>query len=146
MKTYKLNNLKTNELKSRFDLGKCPDLKALNGIAQGIIITPKWFKILNIWRGKVFHHSQSGEVFGFNRIGIGSLEILKYHFTTRLEQSLFDNKKVLIIDHNHLQNPKWVRRYHDEAIEIAPHVYLAKSYYPRNGKLRLVSYFVLDFR
>ena len=58
---------------------------------------------------------------------------------------LFSDQKVLIINHDLSTNPSWVRRYHDEMVQIDPHIYLATSYYRMGEKLKFVSYFAFDF-
>lgn len=151
MNNLSINNLEdfltlsSDELKQLFSQGKTPDTALLHGMAKGLVVKPNWFKKMNLWRGKVFNQSASGAVSGFNRIGLGSLEILRYNFTAEIGKSRFSDQNLLIINHNLPKNPKWVRQFHDEMVEVKPGIYLATSHYKKRNKLELVSYFVLDF-
>lgn len=140
-----LKNLNLKALNQLFKTGRCPKIEALNGSAKGMVIKPAWFQRLNLWRGKVFNLASTGELTGFNRIGIGKLETQRYQFNARIGKSLFSDQQVLIINHDLSANPNWVRHYHDEMVQIDPHIYLATSYYRMGEKLKFVSYFAFDF-
>ncbi len=139
-----LKSLSIEDLDQLFNNGQCPNLKSLEGIAKGLVIHPAWFARLKLWRGKVFQISSSTELTGLNRLGLGRLEIQRYPFNARIGKSLFSDRPVLIINHNLSANPYWVRRYHDEMVQIDSHIYLATSHYKMGKKLKFVSYFAFD--
>lgn len=139
-----LKQLSRAELKRIHQQGICPDPFDLNGTAKGIVLDPAWFERLHLWRGKVFHASE-GVVGGFNRIGVGTFEYLRYRFYVTAEKSAFDNREVILINHDVPENPYWVRIFHDELVEIAPKLYLASSHLKVGKKLRYISYFAFDF-
>jgi hypothetical protein len=66
-----------------------------------------------------------------------------YSFKAHIEKSSFNDQPVLIIHHNLTNNPMWVRRYHDEMVQISSHIYLATSHYKIGNKLKFVSYLLL---
>lgn len=143
-----LNDLKRfniKELNQLFKTGRCPKIESLNSSAKGIVIKPAWFKRLNLWRGKVFNILATGELTGLNRLGIGKIETQRYQFNAHIGKSLFSAQDVLIINHDLSVNPNWVRRYHDEMVQIDAHIYLATSHYRIGKKLKFVSYFAFDF-
>ncbi|NNG83327.1 hypothetical protein [Acinetobacter sp. ANC 5378] len=140
-----LKTLNIKDLNQLFKIGTCPKIESLNGSAKGRVIKPVWFKRLNLWRGKVFNLSSTGELTGLNRLGIGQIETQRYQFNARTGKSLFSDQDVLIINHDLSANPNWVRRYHDEMVQIDTHIYLATSYYRVGKKLKFVSYFAFDF-
>ena len=136
-----LKNLNLKALNQLFKTGRCPKIEALNGSAKGMVIKPAWFQRLNLWRGKVFNLASTGELTGFNRIGIGKLETQRYQFNARIGKSLFSDQQVLIINHDLSANPNWVRHYHDEMVQIDPHIYLATSYYRMGKKIKICQLF-----
>ncbi|OTG77106.1 hypothetical protein B9T26_00555 [Acinetobacter sp. ANC 4169] len=109
-----------------------------------MVIQLAWFARLKLWRGKVFQISTGGELTGLNRLEVGKLEIQRYSFKAQIGKSLFNDQPVLIINHNLANNPLWVRRYHDEMVQISSHIYLATSHYKIGNKLKFVSYFAFD--
>ncbi len=140
-----LKTLNIKELNQLFKTGTCPKIESLNGSAKGMVIKPVWFQRLNLWRGKVFNLSSTEELTGLNRLGIGQIETQRYQFNAHIGKSLFSDQDVLIINHNLSANPNWVRRYHDEMVQIDTDLYLATSYYRVGKKLKFVSYFAFDF-
>lgn len=46
---------------------------------------------LRLWRGKLFERDTDDAATGFNRLGVGPLEIERFRFTARVAQSLFDD-------------------------------------------------------
>lgn len=140
-----LQQMSLSALKDAHDNGSCPALSQLHGIAKGVIIDPLWFKSMHLWRGKVFHSSSTGVTSGFNRMGIGSFEYLRYRFHAKIGQSAFSDRQVILLDHNLPENPYWVRLFHDELVEMRAGLYLASSHLKIGNSLKYVSYFAFDF-
>lgn len=140
-----LEQMSKADLKEVHSKGKCPNISSLNGIAKGIILDPQWFESMHLWRGKVFNLSSAGDVSGFNRMGVGSFEYLRYRFNVRIGQSAFSDRNVIFLDHDLPENPYWVRIFHDELVEMREGLYLASSHLRIGKKLRYVSYFAFDF-
>ena len=141
-----LKKLDKKSLKQIHMAGTCPDLADLQGVAKGIVFDPNWFEYLRLWRGKAFGRSDSGEVQGKNILGVGLVSFRKYCFNVTIETSAFSDRRVAYINHDHDENPDWVRRFHDEMVELQPGFYLACSHYQLGDTLRYMSYFAFDFR
>ena len=107
------------------------------------MLTSPVFRELRLWRGKVFSTSESGEVTGLNRIGVGPMEVRRYRFTARVGRSLFSDRDVLLLDHDTAANPPYIRRFHDELVRVDDGLYLATSHYRVRDELRLLCYFAL---
>lgn len=126
--------------------GRCPTPGDLDGIAEGLILDPAWFGKLRLWRGKVIHSNGPDHAQGFNRIGSGPFEFRRYRFNALQERSAFSDRDIVRLDHDLKDNPRWVRIFHDELVEIHPGLYLACSHLRLNEKLHYACYFALDFR
>lgn len=98
---------------------------------------------LRLWRGKVFEHNKHNAVTGFNRLGVGPLEVKRFQFTARVAQSLFSDREVVFLDHDSANNPGYVRRFHDELVAIDEGLYLATSHYREGERLRYLCHFAL---
>ena len=125
--------------------GRCPDPGELDGVAEGLILDPAWFERMRLWRGKVFRSEGWGQAGGINRLGIGPWEFQRYRFSARKARSAFDNREIVLLDHDRPDNPWWVRAYHDELVEMRPGLYLTCSHLRIRGRLRYASYFAFDF-
>lgn len=141
-----LKRLDRRSLKAIHMTGCCPNLSDLHGIAKGTVLDPIWFEYLRLWRGKAFSKRTSGEVYGKNIVGIGLISLQKYDFDVRIVKSAFGDRQVAYLDHDQATNPGWVRRFHDEMVELHPGFYLACSHYKMGETLRYMSYFAFDFR
>lgn len=141
-----LKSLDRKALKRVYASGTCPNLDDLKGAAKGVVLDPKWFDYIRLWRGKHFSRSGAGEVKGKNILGIGLFSYQKYQFDVSIERSLFSDRNIAYINHDYPVNPAWVRRFHDEMVELHPGFYLACSHYSLNNSLRYMSYFAFDFR
>lgn len=140
-----LKSMTKKELESAHVHGRCPDIASLNGMAKGVILDPLWFEALHLWRGKIFHLPLNGNPNGFNRLGIGSFEYLRYRFNATVGKSAFGERDVILLDHDLPENPYWVRLFHDELVEMRKGLYLASSHVKIGKKLRYISYFAFDF-
>lgn len=78
-------------------------------------------------------------VTGFNRLGVGRLEVNRFQFTARVAQSLFSDREVVFLDHDSANNPGYVRRFHDELVAIDEGLYLATSHYREGERLRYLT-------
>jgi hypothetical protein len=154
MKTAELphrENLETlaalghKELRDLHERGSCPTLEHFKGVAAGKILHPRYANAPRLWRGKVFDHVD-GVLGGLNRIGMGPFEFRRYRFVARIATSAFGPRQVVWLDHDRAGNPAWVRRFHDEVVQIAPGLYLASSHILSGGRLRYAGYFALDLR
>lgn len=126
-------------------LGRCPDPGELNGVADGLILDPRWLERLRLWRGKVFTADGKDKSHGINRLGIGPFEFRRYRFHARKERSAFSDRDIVLLDHDLPENPLWVRIFHDELVEMRPGLYLTCSHVKLGGRLRYASYFAFDF-
>lgn len=140
-----LKRLDREELRQAHTRGRCPDPGDLNGIADGVILDPRWFEHLRLWRGKVFSAEGSESGHGINRLGVGPFEFQRYPFKVRRTRSAFSNRQIVLLDHDLSENPHWVRIYHDELVEMHPGLYLACSHLKKKGKFHYASYFAFDF-
>lgn len=145
MSASDLSRLSRAELAQLHAQGRCPDPESLHGIADGLILPVDGLQRLNIWRGKIFHHEAAGLAGGFNRLGLGAFEFKRYRFRVLRTRSVFSDRDVLFIDHDLSGNPGWVRRFHDELVDVSPGLYLASSHLRVRDELRFMSYFTLDF-
>lgn len=122
--------------------GTCPDPADLGGVLDGAVLTgplsaSPW-RQLRVWRGKVATVAD-GRVSGVNRLGVGPVESRRFTFTARVVDSSFSPRRVLLLDHDAAGNPGWVRRFHDELVELAPGVYLATSHHLASSHYRAPS-------
>lgn len=143
-----LNDLASLNRKALMQLhrnGNCPRLEALNGRAQGRILDSRVLQAIGVWRGKEFHCSPDGTVVGMNRIGFGPVVLERYRFSARVAPSAFGAQKVVFIDHDNARNPGWVRRFHDELVQVGSGLYLGCSHLKINGQLKYAGYFALQF-
>ena len=140
-----LKLMSKDQLENAHRQGRCPEISRLNGIAKGVILDPLWFEALHLWRGKVFHLPLDGKPNGFNRLGVGSFEYLRYRFNATVGRSAFSERNVILLNHNLPENPIWVRIFHDELVEMRDGLYLASSHLKIGKKLKHISYFAFDF-
>lgn len=139
----RLETLSSHELKALHERGTCPDPGDLGGVMSGVVLASAVPRRLQPWRGKVLEQRASGEVIGLNRIAVGPTEILRYRFTATRARSAFGERDVVLLDHGTSTNPVWIRRFHDELVQIEPGLFLATSHYQAAGRLRLVAFFTL---
>lgn len=139
----RLAGLGHQALRALHDAGRCPDPDDFAGVAEGRILHPRYGDLLRLWRGKVFDHDGRGG--GCNRLGIGSFEFRRYRFGARVARSVFRDREILLLDHDRTDNPVWVRRFHDEVVQVRPGLYLASSHFRIQGRLRYAAYFALSF-
>ncbi|SHU55459.1 Uncharacterised protein [Mycobacteroides abscessus subsp. abscessus] len=122
--------------------GHCPTPQQLTGIADGLVLPPATV-VAGLWRGKVFSHGPDDTVTGMNRIGVGKLELHRYRFTARVSKSLFADRDVVLLDHDNPANPPYIRRFHDELVQIDRQRFIATSHYWWHGRWRFVCFFAL---
>ncbi|MDO3301079.1 hypothetical protein P5V47_20520 [Mycobacteroides abscessus subsp. massiliense] len=139
----RLAALRGTDLSAMHRAGSCPDPQALTGVAEGLVLGASGYSSL-LWRGKVFDRESDEAVTGLNRIGVGGLEFRRYRFTVRLGASAFTDRTVALLDHDNPANPPYIRRFHDELVQIDEHLYLATSHYRLGGRLRFVCHFGLS--
>jgi hypothetical protein len=129
-----------------FGDGTCPALADLDGVLDGRVLNGaldgSLLRHLRLWRGKVFTHD-GPTVTGMNRVGVGPVGARRYRFTARVERSLFDDRDVVLLDHDQPSNPGWVRRFHDELVQVEDGLYLARSHYRGDDGLRFLCHFGL---
>ena len=149
MPTYTLDSLAELDpatLDRIFAGGTCPEPTALAGVMDGRVLDGALarppLRGLRVWRGKAFTHD-GGAVSGLNRIGLGPLSTRRYRFTARVQGSAFADRDVVLLDHDQPSNPSWVRRFHDEVVEVDDGVYLATSHHRTDGGLRFLCHFAL---
>lgn len=126
-----------------------PDPGQLRGVLDGAVLTGQLaapgVKALRAWRGKAFDPptGASKTVSGVNRLGVGPMEFRRFRFTARVGQSSFADRAVVLLDHDQDGNPAWVRRFHDELVEVADGLYLATSHHRAGDRYRFLAYFAL---
>jgi hypothetical protein len=123
--------------------GTCPSPEHLQGVIDGLVLTSPVMRGLRLWRGKVFETGAGRQVTGLNRLGVGPVEVRRYGFTALVGPSLFSDREVLLLDHDHPANPSYIRRFHDELVQIDEGLYLATSHYRVSARLRYVCHFGL---
>lgn len=138
----RLKALRQADLAALHAKGSCPDPTDLRGAIDGSVLTEPVMRELRIWRGKVFDNVD-GSVTGLNRLGVGPLEVRRYRFTAHVGPSLFGDRDVVLLDHDSDANPPYIRRFHDELVQIDSGLYLATSHYRVNGTLRYLCHFAL---
>ena len=88
----RLTALRGADLRALHTNGTPPDPAELTGVIDGAVLTGQLglpiVRKLGLWRGKVFDRDESGAVVGLNRLGVGPMEIRRYHFTARVAGSL----------------------------------------------------------
>lgn len=143
----RLASLRGADLSELHAAGTCPRVEDLHGPVDGVVLTGRLggplLRRLGLWRGKLFELDQRGSVTGLNRLGVGPIEIRRFRFTARVAPSLFGDREVVFLDHDRPENPSYVRRFHDELVEIEPGLYLATSHHRRGGELEYVCHFAL---
>lgn len=126
--------------------GTAPSLESLDGVIDGTVLNGQLgrplVRELRLWRGKVFEHD-AGTVAGLNRLGLGPLEVRRYRFEARIAGSLFSDREVLLLDHDEPANPPYVRRFHDELVEVEEGLYVATSHHWSGDRLRYLCHFAL---
>ncbi len=139
---HDLSRLDMPKLRILHEQGTCPDLDQLQGAMPGRVLFPRSSVLGRFWRGKIFD-GKEGLPGGMNRVGLGPLELKRYRFVARVGTSQFSDRQVLLLDHDRPENPKWVRIFHDELVQVGPGLYLATSHLRLRGLLKFVSYFSL---
>lgn len=145
----KVASLRGSDLVSLHASGNCPDPARLTGVLDGEVLTGSLalpgVKALGLWRGKAFEEAQAGSATGAgrNRLGIGPAEIRRYRFTARCGRSAFGDRDVLLLDHDQQGNPSWVRKFHDELVEVDDGLYLATSHHRHGDGYRFLAWFAL---
>lgn len=143
----RLAALRGQDLRALHAQGTVPSLDELRGSIDGAVLNGRLgqplVRDLRLWRGKVFERDTNDAVTGFNRVGIGPLEIGRFQFTARVAQSLFSDREVVFLDHDNANNPGYVRRFHDELVSIDEGLYLATSHYRDGERLRFLCHFAL---
>lgn len=143
----RLASLRGQDLRALHTHGSLPSLDELNGSIDGAVLNGRLgqplVRDLRLWRGKTFEHDRNDAVTGFNRLGVGPLEIRRFQFTARVAQSLFSDREVVFLDHDNANNPGYVRRFHDELVAIEDGLYLATSHYRDGERLRYLCHFAL---
>ncbi len=144
----RLATLRWQDLRALHAQGTTPSLDELNGTIDGAVLNGQLgrplVRDLRLWRGKLFERDTHGAVVGFNRLGLGPIEIKRFQFTARVAQSLFSEREVVFLDHDNANNPGYVRRFHDELVAIEEGLYLATSHYRDGERLRFLCHFALD--
>lgn len=107
------------------------------------MLTSMMMRELRLWRGKVFETRADGSLSGLNRLGLGPLEVRRYRFTAYVGPSHFTDRDVLLLDHDTAANPPYIRRFHDELVQVEDGLFLATSHYRVKGELRFAAYFAL---
>lgn len=142
----RLQALRHADLPLLFAEGTCPEADELTGTIDGAVLTGSLarpgIRTLRPWRGKRFE-ATNGQFGGLNRLGLGPVEVHRFRFTARTATSLFSDRSVLVLDHDHPGNPDWIRRFHDEVVRIEPALFLATSHHRTGDDLRLLAYFAL---
>ena len=138
----RLTPLLDADLHSLHRAGWCPLPQRLTGAADGLVLSPA-APVARLWRGKVFDSGPGNTVSGLNRIGLGSIELRRYRFTARTSRSLFADRDVLILDHDRPNNPSYIRRFHDELVQIDAERFLATSHYRVQDRWRFLCFFAL---
>lgn len=141
-----LARLRREQLAELHAQGTCPSLTMLTGVGDGLVLTVPVMRGLRLWRGKVFDRSDEGAVTGLNRLGIAGYEKRRYPFQARIAESAFSDRQVLLLDHDRWENPVYIRRFHDEVVQMDGDTLLATSHYNVAGKLRLLAYFAIQLR
>lgn len=143
----RLSSLRGADLRVLHEGGRAPDPGELTGVIDGAVLSGRLslpvVRGLGLWRGKVFRQDDTGAVVGLNRLGFGPLEIRRYAFSARLAPSLFGDRDVVFLDHDHPSNPTSVRRFHDELVAIEDGLYVATSHYRSGDELRYLCHFAL---
>lgn len=145
----RLESLPGADLHTLHANGAAPSPTELTGVVDGAVdgavltgrLSLPLVRNLGLWRGKAFNQDERGTVVGLNRLGIGPLEIRRYRFTARVTQSLFSDRDVIFLDHDHASNPPSIRRFHDELVAIEDGLYLATSHYRTGDDLRYLCHF-----
>jgi len=139
-----LAGLKRDRLTELHSSGECPDLAVLQGRAGGIVLTVPVVRGLRLWRGKVFTSTPEGGVGGLNRLGAANWETLRCAFVARIGESRFADRQVVLLDHDQPGNPPYIRRFHDEMVQLSDTLFLATSHIRALGQLRYVCHFALQ--
>jgi hypothetical protein len=143
----RLTTLCGQDLRALHTGGSVPSLDELSGSIDGAVLNGQLGRLLvrdlRLWRGKLFEHDTNDAVTGFNRLGIGPLEIKRFQFTARVAPSVFSDREVVFLDHDNDNNPGYVRRFHDELVAIDEGLYLATSHYRDGDRLRYLCHFAL---
>jgi hypothetical protein len=143
----RLASMRGANLRELHAKGTCPPVTDLHGTIDGVVLNGRLsaplVRELHLWRGKVFDRDEQGTVTGLNRLGVGPIEVRRYRFTALVAPSLFGDRDVVFLDHDTPRNPSYVRRFHDELVEIEQGLYLATSYYRSGENLKYLCHFAL---
>lgn len=138
--------LRDADLRQLHAAGVAPDHAELSGVIDGAVLDGglgrPLVRDLRLWRGKVFERA-GGAVTGMNRLGLGPFEVRRFRFEARVARSLLGDRDVMLLDHDLPGNPSYVRRFHDELVEIDTGLYLATSHHWDDDELRFLCHFAL---
>jgi hypothetical protein len=95
------------------------------------------------WAGKSFSSSSATEGAGINRVRLGKTREW-FPFATRVENSAIDGKPTIVLDYDKPENPRVIRRIHDELREVAPGLFLGPAMWKAKDGKKLLLWFAID--
>jgi len=98
------------------------------------------------WAGKSFDANTDGDGKGINRVRLAGTRHW-FPFTTRFEPSAIDGQPCILLDYDHVVNPKPIRMIRDELREVAPGLFLGPAMLDtKKSAAKLVLFFACDTR
>lgn len=101
-----------------------------------------------VWEGKTFQAGSDTHGRGDNRVfvpGVLGRQRL-FPFATSFGPSAIDGRPSLLLDYDLDENPRYIRRIHDEIREVSPGVFLGPAMWKGARGKALVLWFALDSR
>jgi hypothetical protein len=147
------------ELDRLFISGQTPNMNEMQGTYDGnalagvLMLNNQWVKnFINLgwlpWQGKIFEMAFSkragGQGSGINRLNIGSLRFLRFHFNTQIAPPLVGANNVFRLNYDLPGNPWYIRRIRDDIKRIGDGLYLGTANFRMGGAHKFIIYFVLE--
>jgi hypothetical protein len=95
------------------------------------------------WAGKSFSSAGSAEGAGINRVRMGVTREW-FPFATSVQPSVIDGKPTIVLDYDKPENPRVIRRIHDELREVAPGLFLGPAMWKAKDGKKLLLWFAID--
>jgi hypothetical protein len=139
-----------------YSSGRVTDVSALSGYPQGRMLAVRgldrapvmqWVNTLATtaffpWEGKSFKGSANAGT-GINRVHLFGRHQL-FPFLTAVGPSALDGMPAIILNYDLRENPRLIRRIHDEVREVSPGVYLGPAMWKTAGGKAHLLWFALD--
>lgn len=150
-----LLDLSKEELDDLFFNGETPTIAEISGPTEGRVLAGmpplQWPQLIHVinnpllpWKGKAFEPIDEFSGKGKNRLEIGPVKQLVFHFNTHIIPSLVGAGDVFSLDYDQPGNPWFIRQIRDDLKKIGDNLYLGTANFKVKDGYRFVLYFALQ--